>query len=382
MPASARDLGFATPVVCCGAPGVPAAGPSGASAHLRAVADALGARALVTPRHHDRRGVAETDPGTSRFHVTGVPGWPSWLGRWRDQVEILAGRRVADAVVALAPDLVWERHALYADVGLRVHAATGTPWILEVNAPPAMERARWEDLRDPAHAAAWERDVVSAAPRVIAVSRWLADWAVSLGAPDVRWVPNGARTRPGDRARARAALGIPDDVVVLGYLGSARTWHGVDRVASLLDALPDARALVVGEAVVPHPRAHHVGVVRETAVPDLVAAMDVGLAPYTDDAPPWLCPLKILHYRAQGVPVLATNVGDVGLLLAREAPQRIGANGTRDRRREAAPEGPPPGRVLPRWSLPDAVDAVRTLAGSGPTRWVRSWHDVIAEALA
>ena len=365
-----RDTLLARPAVCCGAPGIPAAGPSGASAHLRGIAEALDAVALVTPRHHDRRGIAEpllgaapvgTDIGVGRTRVrnTGVPGWPSWLGRWRDQVEVLAARRVADAVAELGPSLVWERHALFADVGLRVHAATRAPWILEVNAPPVLERTRWEHVRDPARAARWERDVVGAAPLVIAVSRWLAAWAQSLGAPNVRWIPNGARSHAGDRTRARAALRLEEDNLVLGFLGSARAWHGVERVADLLDALPHARALVVGEARVDHPRAHNVGVVPEAQVPDLVAAMDVGLAPYTEDAPPWLCPLKILHYRAQGVPVLATDVGDAAALVDAAA-----------------------GIVVPRWTLTDAADSVRALARRGRIApWVRTWRSVVDEAL-
>ena len=39
--------------------------------------------------------------------------------------------------------------------------------------------------------------------------------------------------------------------------------------------------------------------------------MDVGLIPYPSNAPPWFCPLKLWAYRAQGTPVVASDVGEI-----------------------------------------------------------------------
>lgn len=356
-------------MVLCGAPGIPARGPSGASAHLRAVANALGAAALVTPLEVDRRG-----EGAATLEVplvtTGRPPWPRALGRWRDLQEVLAARRVADAVLGLRPDLLWERHALYSDAGQRVHEALGVPWILEVNAPPALERARWEELRQPTWARRWERRVLGAAPLVVAVSAWLADWCREQGARRVLHVPNGVLPHGGDRATARARLGIAPDTELLGFLGSGRVWHGVDALPALLDARPYARLLVVGEAEVRHPRALHVGVVTEAAAAHLVAAMDAMVAPYPQDAPAWTCPLKLLHARAQGTPVLATAVGDVTHLLG-----LAGAG-------SAPPRGHlPGGTALARWSTEAACDALDAWRGQRAQTVVRSWDIVVREVL-
>ena len=344
----------ARPVVLNPAPGVPLYGPSGASAHVRAIVRALAPATVYTARTVDRRG--EVERVSAPVVEVGVPGWPSWLDTYRDYTEVIAARRIARAAIADPPTLLWERHSLYSDAGWKVHTATGAPWILEVNAPLAEERLRYERLRRPDHARAWERDVVAAAPRVIAVSAWLADWARALGARDVRHVPNGVDPGTGDRAGARAAMAL-EDSFVLGFFGSGRPWHGVGRLAELLDAIPDAVGLVVGEARVEHPRARHVGVVTEARARDLVAAMDVGLAPYGRDAPPWFCPLKVLAYRAQGTPVVAADVGDTSSL--------VGAGGT----------------VLPTWNLDDAVDACRVWRGRRPPPWVRGWDAVVREAL-
>ena len=251
--------------------------------------------------------------------------------------------------------MVWERHSLYCDAGWRLHADLGVPWILEVNAPPAAERARWDRRVDPVLSARWERGVVAAAPRVVAVSRWLAAWCESLGARDVRHVPNGVVAHRGDRLGTRRALDVEDHLVI-GFVGSGRAWHGVERLAGLLDALPQAVALVVGTARVPHARAVHAGVVPEARVADLVAAMDVAVAPTVEGAPPWLCPLKLLHYRAQGTPIVATDVGDTRDLLD------------------------PADVLLARWE--DAPDAVRRVAGHRRAPWVRSWERVVEEALS
>lgn len=336
------------------APGVPVLGPSGASAHLRGIAGALRPEAIVAARAQDHRGAH----GVVDVPViaTGVPGWPAWLDRWRDLTEVGAARRVARVATRLAPSLVWERHALWSDAGWKVHAATGCRWILEVNAPLVEERRRYETVRRLAWAQAWERDVLRAAPEVIAVSRWLVDWLVGeVGCARVRHVPNGVRPRTGAREATRAALGVQDRFVV-GFLGSLKPWHGVERLPAILDALPDAVGLLVGDGPVRvrHPRLLAVGQVDEARAADLVAAMDVGLAPYGPDAPPWFCPLKVLAYRAQGTPVVGTDVGDTREL--------VGAGGS----------------VVP---VAELADACRAWRGRRCTPWVRSWETVVAEAL-
>lgn len=336
----------------CAAPGIPVLGPSGASAHVRGLAEALGAR-VIAARDVDHRG--RHGQIAVPVEAVGVPGWPSWLDGWREYTEVWTSRRVARAAVRHTPTLVWERHTLFSDAGWKVHAATGAPWILEVNAPPVQERLRYETVRRRRWAEDWEKDVLTAAPRVLAVSAWLAEWLRGLGCRNVVHVPNGVVPRVGDRDATRARLGL-NGKFILGFLGSMKPWHGVERLPALLDALPDAVGLVVGEGPVKlsHPRLVAVGQVEEHAVADLVAAMDVGLAPYGADAPPWFCPLKILAYRAQGTPVVATDVGDCRVL--------TGEGGT----------------IV---EVGDLVDAITAWRGRRAGPWVRSWAQVVAEGL-
>lgn len=346
------------------APGIPALGPSGSSAHLRGLAWAIHRAGhplrLVMPER-DSRGAHGAVPVP--VESAAVPGWPSWLGRWRERREAwFAARLAALAAQGPPPALIVERWSLFSDLGARVRARTGAPWVLEVNAPLALERARYETLRDPAWAARRQREVLQAADLVVAVSPWLVRWLegeVGVPAARVALLPNGVEPHRGQREVTRAALGVQDRLVI-GFLGSNKPWHGAERVAELVRRLPGSVGLLVGQgAPEPPPGVPvlRVGQVDEARAADLVAAMDLGLAPYGPDAPPWFCPLKVLAYRAQGTPVLASDVGELGALVG---------------------EG---GALLPPGDLEAWVAAAGRWAGRRGPVWVRSWDGVWAELL-
>ncbi len=333
-------------------PGIPLHGPSGASAHLRGVARALGAAGQVVtiavPRRSDARGAVD-DPVSAQVIAVEPRRWGFIPRRWRERGEGSDARRLADA--AGVHDLVWERFSGFGDA-----RGTAPVRIVEVNAPVARERAAAGRLFDPRYAARREREILGSADRVITVSRWLSDWVVQevgVLADRVVHVPNGVERRVGDRDGTRRRLGL--DGPVLGFLGSMKPWHGVDRLPAILDALPGFTAVVAGDGPIEvprHPRLRALGRVAPRHVADVVAAMDVGLAPYRADAPPWFCPLKILEYRAQGVPVVAADVGDC---------RALGAAIVVD---------------------DDWVGAIHAALGELRVPWVRGWDQVVAEALA
>ncbi len=358
------------------AAGIPVRGPSGASAHVRGITGGLASLGhqveIHAARETDRRG--EHGRPAVPCSASGVAGWPSWLAAWRHWREVRTSRRVARAALRAAAtgarvDLLIERHALFSDAGLRTAHRLRVPWILEINAPQRLERSRFENP-PPAAAAAWERRVLQAAPSLVAVSAWLARWLVEEAGchPDrVRHIPNGVSAARGDRAAGRLQLGLEPEDFAIGFIGSFRSWHGVQLLAPLLARLPEARLLLVGGAreqeeaqyrgLCAQDRVIPVGRVSPERVPDLVAAMDVGLAPYPDDAPPWFCPLKVLEYRAQGTPVVASDIGDCRLL--------TGKGGT----------------IVPPGDLDAMASAVRTWRDRRPPASTRSWAQVARELL-
>lgn len=342
--------------------GVPLRGPSGASAHARGLFAALakqGEARLFAVREHDRRGaVAPPIPGV----YTGVPGWPSYLRRWEELREIRAGRRLGERLIEEAdrgwlPDRIIERHSLFSDAGLRAAEALGRPLLLEVNAPLCAERARYEALPHPAWAARWERTVLRGASRIAAVSRWLVRWLrEEIGCADVIWVPNGTDLPPGDRARGRAALGLGADEPAIAFLGSMRPYHGVERCLPVAQAL-GARLVLLGP---PQPgiEALQPGWLLGQALADALAAVDLALAPYPATAPPWFCPLKLLDYRSQGTPIVATDVGDCAALIG------------------------PEDLLVPPDDAGALIEAARRRIGQRSAPFVRSWATVAAEMLA
>lgn len=342
------------------APGIPVLGPSGASAHLRGVAQAMvdlgHSLRIVASLEQDRRGVHGQVPVP--IETVGNQGWPSWLPRYRERRETWIGKRVARQVQrGPRPELVYERWSLFSLAGRDCQRRLRIPWVLEINAPIAQERARFEELRDPAYAARCQAVALRHADRFVVVSPWLANWLEGQGVEEarIRLVPNGTPPLTGDRTNTRELLGADEDTLVLGFVGSMKPWHGAERLPELVAAVPGARGLVVGDGpVAPPPGVHCTGRLDEQGVADHIAAMDVGLLPYPADAPPWFCPLKLWAYRAQGTPVVATDVGDL---------------------RGWIGEG---GAVVGQHDLADGVESWR---GRRAAPMLRPWTQVVREAL-
>lgn len=347
--------------------GIPVQGPTGASGHVRELVTALrtlGPCRLYAAAAEDHRGRhGPPVPAT----VTGTPGWPSWLRQWRELREVRASRALArrvleDAHGGGALDLIIERHSLFSDAAWRVGERLGVPWILEVNAPQVLERQRFEELLQPTLARRWEQQVLRAAPCVVTVSPWLKRWLVEqVGCrPErVHWVPNGVPALRGDRVRGRELLGVGPDEPLVGFLGSDRPWHGVDQLPAVA-AECGARLVLLGDYTSPPEDAVAPGFLSGQELADAIAALDVGMAPYPVTAPPWFCPLKIFQYRAQGVPVVATDVGAV---------------------RELVKGG---GTVVPPGAHGSMVAAVRRWLSPGvrrPRPRVRSWASVARQLL-
>lgn len=327
-------------LVFCADPGIPIHGPSGASAHLRAIARAyqtLGHTVLLAAlKAHDHRGRHDVPLRVPALTI-GRPTWPDGL---RTLGEHLDSHRLAHRLRGMRFDLVHERHSLHSTAGLRLARHLRVPHLLELNAPLSLERNRTSRA---------ERRVLCHTDHVLAVSPWLADWARSQGARSVHVVPNGS-----DLTAPEGVQPPEDGRIHVVHHGSRRPWHGTDHLPRLLEHLPEAHLTLVGGPPLRHPQVHWRPTLDPEPLAHVLARAHVGLLPYPRNAPPWFDPLKLHDYRAIGLPV-------VGSLhpAARLADRRVDVH-----------------------DLQGMADAVRELARYPRRPRLRPWTTVAVESLA
>jgi len=133
----------------------------------------------------------------------------------------------------------------------------------------------------------------------------------------VTWGANVDAFRPERRSEEeRRALGVPAGAVVALFSGSFRPWHGVhvfEDAARRLRSRPDLYFLLAGGSESGAGEGYagrRLGAVPYDRMPGIVAAADIGVAPYDTSRLRQLglgfywSPLKIFEYMASGVPTV------------------------------------------------------------------------------
>lgn len=225
------------------------------------------------------------------------------------------------SVIRFQPDALYERANLYMLSGVWTAKLFRLPYILEVNAPLAMERKRNGGLSWPRLAAWSERACWSAASVILPVTAALADEVIRQGASSARFavIPNGINPEifvPISSELAKASLGLSSKPV-LGFVGYVRDWHGLDRIVSLMaerPALSMTNLLIVGDGPARSEllrqaeqlgigdRLHFTGIVERGALPEIISAFDVALQP---EVTAYASPLKLFEYMALGRAIVA-----------------------------------------------------------------------------
>ena len=290
--------------------------------HIRALTDALRARGCeIVMAGPDDRGSA----ATRKLEHGGGVGAKKLLPRpVYEAAEIAysvpAYFRLAKAAHAARPDILYERYNLYYHSGVRLARARRLPFLLEVNAPLAEERARHGGLALKSLARWSEASIWNAADLVLPVTRVLAAKIERAGVPaqKIAVIPNGVDAEflgAADPRPVRLRYGL-DGKLILGFTGFVREWHGLDCIVRFLARArrPDLHLLIVGdgdvrESLLKEAAALGVagqitvtGVVQREEVAAHVAAFDIGLQPAVV---PYASPLKLIEYMALGRAILA-----------------------------------------------------------------------------
>ena len=302
----------------CADRGVPLLGFKGASVHMREMAAALAARG-----NHVVLACARLAEGNRPPAVDAVVSLPHNCDEHEDYLAALLQRHEVDAVL--------ERYSLNSGPARRATARMGIPLALEINAPLALEASRYRGLRNLDEALVNEELCIRDADAVVTVSRPLAAYVRKYSPKGpVAIVPNAVDPRL-FAGRKPASLPVPAWSVCVGFVGSMKPWHGI---AELIEAFrcvaadrPSAHLVFAGtgpeEARLERAarsrelrgRIHALGPIPHEAVPAVLAALSIAVAPYPSLPDFYFSPIKLVEYMAAGLPVVFSDVGDLRQLV-------------------------------------------------------------------
>jgi glycosyltransferase involved in cell wall biosynthesis len=309
----------------CADPGIPVFGQKGCSIHVQEVIRSLLAHnvhvSLFTTRLGDK-----VPPDFQEVKIYRLPTIPKVERAVRERVARSLNFDLELELSLCQPfDFIYERYSLWSYGGMEYARKTGIPGILEVNAPLILEQEQHRGLVDKPEAEAIARQVFQAATTIIAVSREIKNY-VSQYVSDrdkIRVIPNGVNPQ---RFRDRLFNKNSQEFTV-GFVGSLKPWHGIP---ILIDAFarfhcnhPQSRLLIVGDGTERdrliarvaeknlESAVHFIGAVAPETIPDWLAQMDVTVAPYPQSEDFYFSPLKVYEYMAAGLPVVASNIGQI-----------------------------------------------------------------------
>lgn len=290
-------------------------GRTGGSVHVLEVARGLAARG------HEIHAVVHRNPGVPDEEEGDGIHWHRIEWKPSHRIFRFRARAAVDALAArIRPDVVMERYYNFGGEGIRAAASRRIPSLLEVNSPVIdhpgslkglldalmlfrpLRRYR-ERLCDEAHA------LVAPLPEIVPVS-------ARAKTETVTWGANVEAFSPARRSeQARRGLGIPDRAMAVVFSGSFRPWHGgrvLEDAARRLRHREDVYFILVGgkSTEARGYRGRLLGTVPYERMPEILAAADVGVAPYDTARLRQLrlgfywSPLKVFEYMASGLPTV------------------------------------------------------------------------------
>ncbi len=239
-------------------------------------------------------------------------------------------------------DLIYQRYARFSWVGVAASLRTGLPLFLEYNGSEVWMGRHWDRGEMLPLLARFEHLNLEAAARIFVVADVERRNLLRAGVPDKKIVvnPNGVDTekfRPGVGGLVvRRELGVAEDEILAGFVGTFGPWHGVLTLAAAVAGLPadsKLRFLLVGAGklrdqvrriVIAADREQQVifaGHVEHERVPALLDACDILLSPHVpleDGSEFFGSPTKLFEYMAMGKGIVASRLGQIGEVLVDE----------------------------------------------------------------
>ena len=247
------------------------------------------------------------------------------------------------------PTFLYQRHGRYVVAGALLSHRLHRPLVLEYNGSEVWISKHW----DPARFLSWlkicEEISLRMADLITVVSDPLRQELIERGIPEERILvnPNGVDPdvfRPDcDGNEIRRQLGIQEDQVTVGFIGSFSYWHGVGVLQEAIQLLlreeqadatvPQLRFVLVGdgplgpeirEALEPYRKRGWVvftGQLSHEQAPQYLAATDILVSPHVpmpDGTPFFGSPTKLFEYMAMGKAIVASNLDQLARVLTHQ----------------------------------------------------------------
>ena len=243
--------------------------------------------------------------------------------------------KLVSAILRERPDAIYERENIYMLSGVWAARLFSLPLLLEVNAPLAEERAKFDGLAMPGFARWTEEVLWRSATYVLPVTAVLGGTIEKAGVPASRIVvtSNGVDTDAFRLVEKGARPPLPDAFKagpVLGFVGYVRAWHGLPQVVELLGADPvlaKASLLVVGDGPARGDledqarrlrvadRVQVCGVIGRDRLAGYISTFDIALQP---EVTAYASPLKLFEYMALGRAIIAPDAPNIREILTHE----------------------------------------------------------------
>jgi glycosyltransferase involved in cell wall biosynthesis len=240
------------------------------------------------------------------------------------------------------PGVFYQRHFAFSIAGALLSRRLKVPLILEYNGSEVWLASHW----DPKPLRSWirlcEMVALRSATRIVVVSKALRDELIQRGiqADRVRVNPNAVDSGffyPGrGGGRARRELGVENDEVLIGFVGSFSFWHGIEvlqrAIVNLLDREQPCRLrfILVGDgllhgemrsALAAYEKTGAViftGLVSRERVADYLDAADILVSPHVpmpDGSRFFGSPTKLFEYMAMGKGIVASRLEQLAEVL-------------------------------------------------------------------
>ena len=310
----------------CADPGIPIPGQKGASIHVASICKAFRELGLqgdlytIRPEAKSIEGIP--------IHTMELPPRRKYKSIEERETRLFLAR-LDD--IETVHDFVYERYSLWHPGGLYLARKFGVPFVLEVNSPLALESKKYRQLANESLADGISRLLLREADVVICVSEEIKKWVESERehSEGVVLVPNGVDSEVFTPKANKRPSGLPPaGVPILGFTGSFRPWHGIHDLLQSCEILvkalgSNAHLLCIGDGPEKHAfeinvqkkglsdRIHFTGSIPHSEVGEWLGACDLGVAPYPSMEDFWFSPLKIYEYFSSGLPVVATDRGQI-----------------------------------------------------------------------